>query len=123
MEDRLNTVIATPAFMAALGALGHNLVNMQDPWQRKAELTRILTDLEAVNWTRGARWGGICGKVRSNGTFSTAGGVKDSGGASYKALADITSEYFKRVRRLAHLEVHSVKRQRSSWIVRPALYP
>jgi DGQHR domain-containing protein len=103
MEDRLNTVIATPAVMAAMGALGHNLVNMGDEGDRKHELQRILSELDPVDWTRGPHWDGICGKVRPDGTFSTAGGVKDSGGASYKALADVTSEYYKRVRGLNSL--------------------
>jgi hypothetical protein len=101
MEDRLNTVIVKPAVMAALGALGHNLVNIKDAGQRKSEIERIVTDLGAINWSRGSHWDGICGKVRSNGMFSTAGGVKDSGGASYKALADATSDFFKQVREVA----------------------
>jgi hypothetical protein len=28
MEDRLNTVIATPAVLAALGAVGHQLIDL-----------------------------------------------------------------------------------------------
>lgn len=99
MEDRLNTVICTPAVRAALGALGHNLASMQDGVQRETESKRVLDDFGGVDWSKGPNWEGICGKTRSNGAFSTAGGVKDSGGTSYKALADTTSEFYSRVRK------------------------
>ena len=39
-----------------------------------------------INWSRGTRWEGVRGKVRPNGVFPTAGGVKDSARASYRAL-------------------------------------
>ena len=98
-EDRLNTVIGTPAVMAALGALGRNAVNMPSPDDRHNEISRVLNTLEGVDWSRGEHWDGVAGKIRPNGTFSTAGGVKDSGSTCYKALADPTTEFYSRIRR------------------------
>ena len=99
MEDRLNTVIATPAVLAALGAVGHQLVDLPAEG-RAARIAQILDVLSGVNWTRGTRWEGVCGKVRPNGVFSTAGGVKDSAGTSYRALVDSTNSFYSKVRDL-----------------------
>ena len=85
MEDRLNTVIATPAVLAAPGAAGHQLIDLPVEG-RAARIDQILNLIGDINWSRGTRWEGVCGKVRPNGVFSTAGGVKDSAGASYRAL-------------------------------------
>jgi DGQHR domain-containing protein len=105
MEDRLSTVITTPAIMAAIGACGHRLVNMKDGNERKAELHKLINELASVDWGRGSHWDGVCGKIRPNGTFSTAGGVKDSAGTSYKALADCTSDHYSKVRKAAPVAV------------------
>ncbi|HUJ50264.1 MAG TPA: hypothetical protein VLW25_08690, partial [Bryobacteraceae bacterium] len=97
MEDRLNTVIATPAVLAALGAVGHQLIGLPVDG-RAARIDQILNGLCDINWTRGTRWEGVCGKVRPNGVFSTAGGVKDSAGASYRALVEPTNPFYSKVR-------------------------
>ena len=60
----------------------------------------ILNLLSDINWSRGTRWEGVCGKVRPNGVFSSAGGVKDSAGASYRALVDPANTFYKEVRDL-----------------------
>jgi hypothetical protein len=99
MEDRLNTVIATPAVLAALGAVGHQSIDIPAE-SRAAKIDEILNGLSAINWTRGLRWEGVCGKLRPNGVFSTAGGVKDSAGASYRALVDFTNPFYSKVRDL-----------------------
>jgi DNA sulfur modification protein DndB len=97
MEDRLNTVIATPAVLAALGALGHQIINVTGA-DRTIQIEQILESLNGVDWSKGKHWEGVCGKVRPSGKFSTAGGVKDSAGTTYRALADQTNEYFSKVR-------------------------
>jgi hypothetical protein len=97
MEDRLNTVIATPAVLAALGAVGHQLIDLPNG-ERAARIDAILETLSDVNWSRGGRWEGVCGKVRPNGVFSTAGGVKDSAGASYRALIEPANPFYPKVR-------------------------
>lgn len=98
MERRNDTVAASPAVMSALGALGHTLSNIAEDDARHAEMSRILHSIDGVDWNRGAKWDGIAGKMRPDGTFSTAGGAKDSGHACYSALADNTSPHYHTVR-------------------------
>lgn len=98
MEQRDATVAASPAVMAALGALGHTVANFDSPSQRQTELQRVLATLDHVDWKRGTQWDGVAGKVRPDGVFSTAGGAKDSGHTCYAALADSTSPHFQKIR-------------------------
>ena len=76
------------------------------PWSSSADTTSQVAELRAIhiNWSRGTRWEGVCGKVRPNGVFSTAGGVKDSAGASYRALVDPTNPFYSKVRDLKREE-------------------
>lgn len=98
MEQRNDTVAASPAVMAALGAVGHTVASIEDSAQRQAEVSRVLHTLDGVDWKRGARWDGIAGKIRPDGVFSTAGGAKDSGHTCYAALADSTSSHYQAIR-------------------------
>ena len=98
MEQRNETVAASPAVMAALGAIGHNASTIADPSVRQAEIAAVLQRLDGVDWSRGQKWDGIAGKMRPDGVFSTAGGAKDSGHACYSALADSSSNHFGTIR-------------------------
>jgi hypothetical protein len=98
IEQRNETVAASPAVMAALGAVGHTVASIEDLAQRETEIRRVLLTLDRVSWTRGPRWDGIAGKIRPDGVFSTAGGAKDSGHTCYAALADSTSAHYRTVR-------------------------
>lgn len=95
--DRTRHVIAAPAVFAALGAVAHRSM----PWAAAPhrsldELKELLKD---VQWARDPKyWDGICGKRTSNGTFSLAGGVKDSGSRTATALEDPTSERYRWIR-------------------------
>jgi hypothetical protein len=86
--------------LAALGAVGHQLIDIPAE-SRAAKIDEILNALSGINRTRGHRWEGVCGKLRPNGVFSTAGGVKDSAGASYRALVDFTNPFYSKVRDLS----------------------
>jgi hypothetical protein len=97
LEDRLNTVIATPAVLAALGAIGHQIINLRGE-DRNARILQILAGLDGVDWCREGHWEGVCGKLRASGVFSTAGGVKDSAGTTYRALIDQSNDYFNKIR-------------------------
>jgi hypothetical protein len=79
MEQRNETVAASPAVMAALGALGHTVAGIGDSALRQAEVSRALNTLAGVDWKCGPRWDGITGKIRPEGEFSTAGTTKDNG--------------------------------------------
>ena len=92
-------MIATPAVLAALGAVGHQLIDLPAEG-RATRIDQILNLLSEINWGRGTRWEGVCGKVRPNGVFSTAGGVTDSAGAGYRALVDPTNPFYSKVRDL-----------------------
>ncbi|MDH6120084.1 DNA sulfur modification protein DndB [Kitasatospora sp. GAS204B] len=94
---RLRTVIAAPAVFAALGAVAHRSMPWSDgPRRSLDELLELLSD---VKWSRDARyWEGIIGKETARGTFSLAGGVKDSGSRTATALEDESSERYGRIR-------------------------
>ena len=63
IENRLQTVASSPAVFAAIGAMGHSLVNMDAAAERGAEQSRLLDRLRAVNWTRDKAWEGIAGNI------------------------------------------------------------
>ncbi|UQX01989.1 DNA sulfur modification protein DndB [Streptomyces sp. RerS4] len=97
--DRHNTVIASPAVFAALGAVAHRAMS----WS-KAEADALTPDeymrlLADVKWQKEPRyWEGTAGKETATGTFSLAGGVKDNGSKTAAALGDPSSERFQWVR-------------------------
>jgi DNA sulfur modification protein DndB len=98
MEQRSVTVTASPAVMAALGAIGHKASAIADSALRQAEIASALQRLDGVDWSRGQKWDGVAGKLRPDGVFSTAGGAKDSGHACYSALADSSSSHYATIR-------------------------
>ena len=100
MEDRERTVAGAPAVLAALGAIGHNLVAITDKTLRSEELARSLTRLSGVNWNKGKHWEGIAGKFTPKGEFSI-GGPKETAHAIYAALTDLSSAGHERVRSVA----------------------
>ncbi|MFF7937559.1 DNA sulfur modification protein DndB [Streptomyces sp. NPDC007940] len=95
--DRTRHVIAAPAVFAALGAVAHRSM----PWAAAPHrsLNELMELLKGVQWARDPKyWDGICGKRTSNGTFSLAGGVKDSGSRTATALEDPESERYRWIR-------------------------
>jgi len=97
IEDRSRTVAAAPSVLAAIGAMGHDLVNI-DPATRSESLRGQLNKLRSVDWSRGKHWEGITGKFTPKGTFSI-GGSKETSYAVYAALNDTTSKGYRRVRK------------------------
>jgi hypothetical protein len=96
-NSRTETVIAAPAVLAALGAVGHRCMPWSDePRRSTEELGALLSD---VHWKRDpAIWNGIAGKTTASGALSVAGGVKDNGSKTATALEDATSHTFHRIR-------------------------
>lgn len=95
--DRPRHVIAAPAVFAALGAVAHRSM----PWAAAPHRTlgELMDLLRDVQWVRDPKyWDGTCGKRTSNGTFSLAGGVKDSGSRTAAALEDPASERYPWIR-------------------------
>ncbi|MGE7384941.1 DNA sulfur modification protein DndB [Streptomyces sp. NPDC004126] len=96
--DRNNTVIASPAVFAALGAVAHRAMSWNAGYDALTpdEYMRLLAD---VKWTRDPHyWEGTAGKQTATGAFSLAGGVKDNGSKTAGALGDPTSPRFQWIR-------------------------
>jgi DNA sulfur modification protein DndB len=100
IEDRERTVASSPAVMAALGAMGHVLVETDDPQERKQKMTELLVQLSNVSWERSQNWEGIAGKFTPKGQFSL-GGAKENGYAVYAALTDSGTQGYHRIRAAA----------------------
>jgi len=97
IEDRERTLAAAPAVLAAIGAMGHELINIRKPEERATKREELLDRLRLVRWDKGQAWEGIAGKFSPKGNFSV-GGSKETAYAVYSALSDRTSEGYKRVR-------------------------
>ena len=100
IEDRDRTVASSPAVLAAIGAVGHELLEIGDAGDRSKELSRRIEGLRGVDWDRGGHWEGIAGKLNPKGTFSVAGS-KETAYAIYTALTDPESLGYKRVHRVS----------------------
>lgn len=97
VEDRDKNLAASPAVLAAIGAVGHELVGIPDPRERSAKREELIERLQLVRWQKGQAWEGIAGKFSPKGKFSV-GGSKETAYAVYAALTDRTNEGYQRVR-------------------------
>ena len=84
--------------VAAIGAMGHELVAFGDGAARQARAREIAAQLKAVNWHRAANWDGIAGKMSVNRGVLSVGGAKETAYAVYSALTDSTSPGYNKVR-------------------------
>ena len=98
IEDRDRKVTGAPPVLAAIGALGHELLELKDKLQRNRRLQELLDTLRAVRWEKGEHWVGIAGKMTSRGKFSV-GGTKEVAYQVFSALSDSTDPGFNRIRR------------------------
>lgn len=97
IQDRENKLASAPSVIAAIGALGHPLVSIADPAERKSRALQIAATLANVNWERSKRWEGIAGKVTPKGAFSV-GGAKETAYAVFSALSDPSDKGYSLVR-------------------------
>jgi DGQHR domain-containing protein len=97
LEDRVNKLASSPTVLAALGAIGQQVVATTDPVMRQARCKQLAEGLKSVNWERGKAWEGIAGKFTPKGTFAV-GGAKETAYAVYSALSDPTSSGYSRIR-------------------------
>jgi hypothetical protein len=99
LENR-QYLASSPTAMSALGAMGHQLVDIADATDRIAKARAIIADFELkqVDWSRGKHWQGIAGKFTPKGTFSV-GGSKETAYAVFAALTDRASEGYGQIRR------------------------
>lgn len=97
MEDRDHKLAAAPAVLAAIGAMGHRLLQVHDDGERRAMAVAQAASLKKIDWTRSPIWAGIAGKVSLKGTLSV-GGAKENAYAVYSALADEAQPAYKAIR-------------------------
>ena len=97
MEDRDAKIASAPSVLAALGAMGHELLEIGSVPRRKAKMDEQLAKLKDVNWSRGRHWEGIAGKFTPKGKFSI-GGSKETAYAVYEALNDPHATGYGKVR-------------------------
>jgi DNA sulfur modification protein DndB len=97
LEDRKNCLTSSPAVFAAIGAMGHELVAIDDDTARTARRKRLIDDLKTIKWQKDQRWDGIAGKLTPKGRFAVAGS-KEVAYAVYRALTDSSDEGYARVR-------------------------
>jgi hypothetical protein len=97
LEDRINKLASAPAVLAAIGAMGHQLVAIGDTAVRKSQAKQIAAQLQSVNWERSEKWAGIAGKLNHKGVLSV-GGAKENAYAVYSALTDPASSGYKVIR-------------------------
>ena len=76
--------------LAAIGAVGHELLDFNDRVARAARTESLIEQLKSVDWRRGKHWEGIAGKYTPKGSFSV-GGSKETAYAVYAALKDRNS--------------------------------
>ncbi len=98
IEDRERKVAGAPPVLAAIGALGHELVTVLDSGVRQRRIQELLDKLRAVRWEKGDHWVGIAGKMTATGNFSI-GGTKEVAYQVYSALSDSTDPGFALIRR------------------------
>jgi DNA sulfur modification protein DndB len=97
MEDREYKLASAPSVLAAVGAMGHELLNLDDSSARVRRCDVLVSRLRSVDWRRGKHWEGIAGKFTPKGAFSV-GGSKETAYAVYDALNDETSTGYAQVR-------------------------
>lgn len=100
IEDRERTLASASSVFAAIGAVGHELVNISDAKERAAKREELIERLRLVRWDKGEAWHGIAGKLNPTGNFSVAGS-KEAAYGIYAALTDRDSDGYKRIRGLA----------------------
>jgi DNA sulfur modification protein DndB len=97
IEDRDRTLAGAGPVLAAIGAMGHELLSIADSSARSRKMANLLDRLRRVRWERGRHWDGIAGKVTAAGVLIT-GGPKETAYQIFSALNDETSDAYARVR-------------------------
>jgi DNA sulfur modification protein DndB len=97
LENREHTVIGATAMLAAVGALGHQVLMVPEAG-REAERKRLIDSLVEVQWERGERWFGVVGKPSKTGQLAIAGS-KEIAYTTYAALSDTSSPLYKQIRK------------------------
>lgn len=94
--DRENYLINTGAVLAAVGAMGHQVLKAV-PAERSQVRNALIASLQAVDWRKGPRWVGIAGKINDKGKF-VVGGTKELAYAVYNVLSNSDNDGYRLIR-------------------------
>lgn len=99
IESRDTMIAGSNSALAALGAIGHKTLHIEDDAERrKAGQDLVARYLTGVNWARGPTWDGIAGRITTKGRFSVAG-TKEAAYGIFAALTEEGSDVYNKVRR------------------------
>lgn len=96
IQDRETYLTGTGSVLAAVGAMGHQLLPLPGNERRRMQ-EELIEDLRAVDWTKDSHWVGIAGNFTASGVFSVKG-TKEVAYAVYNALTDVDSAGYHQVR-------------------------
>jgi hypothetical protein len=107
--DREHSVASSLPAIIALGAIGHDLLEEVNSFDREGKAGNLAGDLMHVKWEKGPRWEGILGNMAPKTTKKTGQTrmvfqIRDQGAsriATYAALHDTRSPSYLRVRQEA----------------------
>jgi DNA sulfur modification protein DndB len=97
IEDRTHKLASAPPVLAAIGAMGHALLEARTDHDKSRTQDRLLEQLKTVHWAKGSAWEGVAGKFTPRGRFSV-GGTKETAYAVYSALSDRNDPAYARIR-------------------------
>jgi hypothetical protein len=93
-KDKARVLRSVPV-LVAVGSLGRPYYDGADADRRAAR--RIIRD-QAIDWTVGPHWSGICGKVNPNTGVFSVGSAKEYGNAAFNALTKVGSDPYRQIR-------------------------
>jgi len=96
IRDRDRTLAGSGPVLAAIGAIGHELL-LAAADERSALLDTLMARLATVDWTKGEHWRGIAGDYTAGGVFSVKG-TKEVAYAVYNALTDPANPGYSQIR-------------------------
>jgi DNA sulfur modification protein DndB len=93
IKDKSLTIGSVPV-LVSLGALGRGFYENDHAAQTLAN--SVLNDT-SIDWSKGPKWNGVCGKVNAAGRFSV-GGAKENAYATHRALIDASDPGYRAIR-------------------------
>jgi hypothetical protein len=93
-KDKEKVLRSVPV-LVAVGAIGRPFYDGDE--QAKDAARRIIAD-PSIDWSVGAHWAGICGKVNPNTGRFSVGSAKEYGNAAFNALTRVGTPMYKQIR-------------------------
>ncbi|OLT01445.1 hypothetical protein BJF90_32050 [Pseudonocardia sp. CNS-004] len=98
IADRESHLAGNGPVLAAVGAMGHDLLRMGEA-ERATASARMIRELRRVDWSKGEQWLGIAGNYTSTGVFSVKG-TKEVAYAVFNALSDVQNSGYAQIHTL-----------------------